>query len=173
MLTAMLAVENMFGARHDIWEVNADQEYHEETTSREIQGKAQLGTLALTQPHVPDRVPETAHAGLVTAFARMDKLAFAVALGVVAGFVTFTATLSLVFKGGETVGRNMQLLSEFFLGYTVSVTGALLGFAYSFLWAFLWGWTFAYLRNFFLGLMIYHAKRKVELLSFREFVDHF
>ena len=30
MLTAMMAVWNMGGARHDIWEVNTDYEYHEE-----------------------------------------------------------------------------------------------------------------------------------------------
>ena len=30
MLTAMLALETMRGARHDIWEVNTDFEYHEE-----------------------------------------------------------------------------------------------------------------------------------------------
>ena len=30
MLTAILAVENLFGAAHDIWQVNADQAYHEE-----------------------------------------------------------------------------------------------------------------------------------------------
>jgi protoporphyrinogen oxidase len=30
MLTAMMAVENMLGARHDIWAVNTDFEYHEE-----------------------------------------------------------------------------------------------------------------------------------------------
>jgi protoporphyrinogen oxidase len=30
MLTAMMAVWNMQGARHDIWEVNTDFEYHEE-----------------------------------------------------------------------------------------------------------------------------------------------
>ena len=30
MLTAILAVENLFGADHDIWQVNADQAYHEE-----------------------------------------------------------------------------------------------------------------------------------------------
>lgn len=29
MLTAMLAVENIYGAKHDLWQVNADQEYHE------------------------------------------------------------------------------------------------------------------------------------------------
>jgi protoporphyrinogen oxidase len=32
MLTAMLAVENMFGAHHDIWSVNVEAEYHEEYT---------------------------------------------------------------------------------------------------------------------------------------------
>jgi protoporphyrinogen oxidase len=30
MYTAMLSVENMFGAQHDIWAVNVDEEYHEE-----------------------------------------------------------------------------------------------------------------------------------------------
>lgn len=30
MYTAMLAVENMLGAEHDVWSVNTDLEYHEE-----------------------------------------------------------------------------------------------------------------------------------------------
>jgi len=30
MLTAMLSVENIFGAGHDTWEVNVEEEYHEE-----------------------------------------------------------------------------------------------------------------------------------------------
>ena len=29
MYTAMLTVENMFGAAHDIWSVNVEEEYHE------------------------------------------------------------------------------------------------------------------------------------------------
>jgi protoporphyrinogen oxidase len=33
MLTAMLAVENLFGAEHDLWAVNVDEEYHEEIDS--------------------------------------------------------------------------------------------------------------------------------------------
>ncbi len=31
MVTALLAVENLLGARHDVWAVNADDEYHEES----------------------------------------------------------------------------------------------------------------------------------------------
>lgn len=33
MLTAMFAVENMFGADHDVWNVNVEQDYHEEKTA--------------------------------------------------------------------------------------------------------------------------------------------
>jgi len=32
MLTAMLAVENLAGSRHDLWQVNVEEEYHETTT---------------------------------------------------------------------------------------------------------------------------------------------
>jgi protoporphyrinogen oxidase len=31
MYTAMLSVENIFGANHDVWTVNVEAEYHEET----------------------------------------------------------------------------------------------------------------------------------------------
>jgi hypothetical protein len=30
MLTAMMAAENVFGAEHDIWNVNLERSYHEE-----------------------------------------------------------------------------------------------------------------------------------------------
>ena len=33
MYTAMLSVENMLGASHDIWAVNVEEEYHEEAKS--------------------------------------------------------------------------------------------------------------------------------------------
>jgi UDP-galactopyranose mutase len=33
MLTAMLSVENIFGAHHDIWSVNVEADYHEEKTT--------------------------------------------------------------------------------------------------------------------------------------------
>ncbi|HKQ54054.1 MAG TPA: NAD(P)/FAD-dependent oxidoreductase [Pyrinomonadaceae bacterium] len=54
MLTAMLAVENILGARHDLWEVNAEQEYHEEAAARRQQGADELAQLASTQPKVPE-----------------------------------------------------------------------------------------------------------------------
>ncbi|HEV2763721.1 MAG TPA: NAD(P)/FAD-dependent oxidoreductase [Pyrinomonadaceae bacterium] len=56
MLTAMLAVKNILGARHDLWEVNTDQEYLEELHERGDAAAADLARLASTQPRVPERV---------------------------------------------------------------------------------------------------------------------
>ena len=54
MVTAMLAADNLLGAHHDVWAVNADDEYQEETKV------ASVRALQQTQPLVPrrvDRVP--------------------------------------------------------------------------------------------------------------------
>lgn len=53
MLTAMLAVKNILGANYDVWEVNVDEEYHEEVTARE---ESELANVAVTQPLVPKRI---------------------------------------------------------------------------------------------------------------------
>jgi protoporphyrinogen oxidase len=55
MLTAMLAAENILGARHDLWEVNAEKEYHEEAAARIEHEPGDLARLASTQPKVPER----------------------------------------------------------------------------------------------------------------------
>jgi protoporphyrinogen oxidase len=56
MLTAMLAVRNIMGANHSLWEVNVDREYHEEVRGNgSVEDDAAL--LESTQPRVPPRVP--------------------------------------------------------------------------------------------------------------------
>jgi protoporphyrinogen oxidase len=56
MLTAMLAAQNILGSKHDLWQVNADQEYHEEVTSNGSGASEKLAQLAATQPLVPERI---------------------------------------------------------------------------------------------------------------------
>jgi protoporphyrinogen oxidase len=55
MLTAMLAVENIFGARHDLWAVNEEEEYHENAAggSRDETLAQQIRAMGKTQPAVP------------------------------------------------------------------------------------------------------------------------
>ena len=154
MLTAMMAVENILGASHDLWQINTDQEYNEEISTRPLEDP-----IALTS--------------IKRAFARMDKLAFAAALGTVSGLAMFFATIWLIVKGGDVIGPNLQLFGQYFIGYTVSIKGAFIGMGYSLFWGFLFGWLFAYIRNLGLALFIYRAKRRTELLSLKDFFDHF
>jgi protoporphyrinogen oxidase len=43
MYTAMLTVENIFGAGHDIWAVNVEEEYHEESKGGDAPGRGGTG----------------------------------------------------------------------------------------------------------------------------------
>ncbi len=53
MLTAMLTVKNIMGANYNVWDVNVEQEYHEEINDED---KKQMALLASTQPLVPKRL---------------------------------------------------------------------------------------------------------------------
>lgn len=154
MVTGILASQNILGAQYNLWQVNEESDYLEEAARPEAD---RLETEKL----------------LIKAFARMDKLAFATAIGSVSGLIFFLATIWLIVKGGQVVGPNLRLLGQYFIGYTVTVKGAFIAFGYSFFWGFLFGWLFAYLRNFFLGFYIYQVKKKIELLKLRHFFDNF
>lgn len=153
MLTGLLSAENILGANHDLWAINTEQEYQEEVA------------LEPGEETALDKL-------LPVVFSKMDKLGLAIATGSVCGFLVFVATIWLMIKGG-IVSAYLQLLNKYFLGYTVTLKGAFIGMAYGFSWGFLLGWLFAYLRNFFMSYYIYRIKRKTELLTFRDFLDHF
>ena len=60
-------------------------------------------------------------------------------LGIILGGVIFLATNWLLLKGGSVgvngdivVGPHLALLGQFFLGYTVSFQGSIIGFLYGF-----------------------------------------
>ena len=152
MQTGILAAQNVSGADHDLWSVNEEEEYLEE--DRKV------------SPH-----PSVTEKTIIQSFARMDKLAFGVASGVVSGLFFFIATLWLVIKGGEVVGPNLQLLSQYFLGYTVTVKGAFIALAYGLFWGFLFGGLFAYLRNLSIALYLYRVRKKAEQMSLKDFLD--
>jgi len=154
MLTAMRAAENVLGANHDIWQVNEEQEYLEEVSIEPSKRAVWVKILS-------------------SSLARIDKLGFATATGSISGLIVFLATIFLVIKGGEVVGPKLQLLNQYFFGYTVTLKGAFVGMAYSSAWGFIFGWLFAYFRNLFIAFFIYRVKRKTEFLKFRDFIDHF
>jgi protoporphyrinogen oxidase len=174
MLTAMLAVENILGASHDVWSVNVDQEYHEEVTEEQAARRAELEALAATQPRVPVALgePGAVRAALRQAFARLHKAALGVALGTVGGLYLWLATAWLLVRGGDNVGANLRLLGQYLVGFDVTWSGAFIGLAYGFFWGFLLGWMIAYLRNVSLGLYVQFVRSRAEVETLRNFLNY-
>src|SRR5215469_8062603 len=107
MLTGMLAVRGMvLGEQHDLWGVNAEQEYHEE-----VHADAQK-TVADVDTVIDEAVAQV--------FLRIDRVALGLSMGVLGGLGLFFATLFLVLAGGPVVGPTLGLLAQYFPGYSVT-----------------------------------------------------
>lgn len=177
MLTSMLAVKNILGGHFDLWKVNADQDYHEEIKENEQLDK-QLSDLSSTQPLIPSAFAMKKSSGsliekaIIRVFSRLDKFAFAVAVGTASFLFLFLATIFLEFKGDQNIVQSMLLLNNYFIGYDISIKGAFIGGGYCFLWGFISGWLFAYIRNLSLGFVIYKEKKKLENQSLKDLLDY-
>ena len=115
--------------------------------------------------NVPDEV-------LIQAFAKLDKVALGLAAGIIMGLGLFLATIILLIKGGNPVGPNLALLGQYFIGYTVTWKGSLVGLAYGGVSGFILGWSTAFLRNFFVAMYVHTVKLKSNLLSMNDFLGH-
>jgi hypothetical protein len=138
------------GARHDVWSVNTEAEYHEEIAA-----------------DAPPLDP-----ALLPGFAKLDRVALGVASGVVAGMGLCLATLALVLKGGDVVGPHLGLLGQFLPGYEVSVAGSLVGLAWGAAGGFAVGWTFAVLRNAAALATLMLVRRRVERRMLGRLLDY-
>lgn len=159
MLTGMLAVRNLvLGEQNDLWSVNTDLEYHEEI--RDETGLAERDLEKIIQE------------ALSRVFLKLDRVALGLSLGTGAGMLLFLATLALVFKGGEVVGPNLQLLSNYFPGYRVTTLGSVLGLGYGFVAGFVVGWGGALLRNaaVFFSMKIIH--RRADFYRLRRLLEY-
>lgn len=157
MLTGMYAVRNLLGSGdYNLWDVNADQEYHEEV--REGEGAAAERLLSELYE---------------TAFSKLDRVALGITAGALSGTLLFAMTIILVWKGGPSVGPTLSLLGQYFPGYTVSAAGSIVGLLYGFASGFVLGWLFAGLRNVvalsYFAWMRQRARRNL-LRRFIEFI---
>ena len=78
---------------------------------------------------------------------RLDAIAQGLTMGILAGLTVFVATNWLVLKGGDVVGPNLSLLSQFFLGYHVTFLGSFVGFAWGFFYGGLAGYLVSTIYN--------------------------
>ena len=63
---------------------------------------------------------------------RLNARAWGISTGLLFGGGLFLATIFLVLRGGPNVGQHLSMLRVFFPGYSVTWTGAVIGFIYAF-----------------------------------------
>ena len=92
----------------------------------------------------PDSVNEDE---LVREVIRLSRNVLGLTLGILGAGGMFLATNMLVFKGGARIGPHLQLLNQFFPGYSVTVAGSVIGSAYGFVAGYASGWIIAAIYN--------------------------
>ena len=114
---------------------------------------------------------ESLPAELVFAFQPLDRRAFGIAVGVAAALSIFLLTIAGILLDPEGRTR-LILLAQYFYGYEVSWTGAVIGALWAFGVGFVAGWFVAFVRNFTLAAWIFLTHTRAELSATRDFLDH-
>ena len=81
------------------------------------------------------------------AIARIKTNALAVVGAIMGGLGVFVTTAWLLIKGGPTVGEHLQLLSNYFIGYSVTWWGSVVGLFYGALYGGVIGWAVGMIYN--------------------------
>lgn len=116
-------------------------------------------------------VTESLDRQLELAFAPLYKRAFGVAVGTAFGLLVLVLTLASI--AVQPAGRfGVHLLEAYFLGYSVSFGGAVIGAAWGFFVGFVAGWFTAFVRNMIVALWIFMVRTRAELSATRDFLDH-
>ncbi len=84
---------------------------------------------------------------LTHAVLRLNVHILGIVLGIIIGLVIFVATNWLVIKGGPGAGTHLSLLNQFFIGYSVTFVGSLIGLIYGFLTGYIVGFLIAWIYN--------------------------
>jgi hypothetical protein len=108
---------------------------------------------------------------LLFAFAPLHKRAFGIAAGVAGAVLMVLLTVAGMFMPGAD-DFPLELIGQYFQGYSVSWSGVLVGAVWGFAVAFVAGWFAAFCRNLTLAVSAFIIRTRAELESTREFLDH-
>lgn len=108
---------------------------------------------------------------LALLFAPLHKRALGMAVGLAAALLMVLVTAVPLLRGaGDPM--NLALLAQYFRGYTVSWTGALVGAAWAGFVGFVIGWFLAFCRNAVLAFRVLVLRARAEYGQTRDFMDH-
>lgn len=103
------------------------------------------------------------------AVAPVHKAALGVATGLVAGLLVAAATAFIVIIQPQPQPR-LDLLANYFYGYTVTWGGALIGFLWAFGVGFVAGWFVGFARNFVSAVWLFFVRTRAQFSG--NFLDH-
>ena len=106
---------------------------------------------------------------LLMTIAPVHKMALGVATGLVSGLAVFAATAFIVAVQPQPQPR-LDLLANYFYGYTVTWGGAVVGFFWAFGVGFVGGWFVGFVRNFVTAVWIFFVRTRAQFS--RNFLDH-
>ena len=89
---------------------------------------------------------------LSRAVVRMQSGILALVFASICGLGLFVMTVWLVIKDGPMVGLHLELLNNYFIGYSVTWTGSIVGFFYGSLVGAIIGWAIGKIYNRIVGL---------------------
>ncbi|MBA4389176.1 MAG: hypothetical protein C0404_14480, partial [Verrucomicrobia bacterium] len=148
MVSAMCAARMVReGTEIDLWNVGVEKAYLEE-----LDTKAAEREEAVTAKIIRDT------------FARYDGIALGAALGVMGSVILFLVSIVLILRGDNPLGPTLSLLSNYLPGYSVTVTGALVGALEAAAGSFVFGFLLAKTINLVVGLMEGVFLRRIEIL---------
>jgi hypothetical protein len=101
----------------------------------------------------------------------MHKRAFGLAVGLTLALAVFLVTAFHV-VAHPTDGPSIELLAQYFYGYSATWAGACVGAWWAFVMGFVAGWFGAFVRNFALALWLMVIRIKANLAETRDFLDH-
>ena len=169
MLTGVYAARNILGEKYDVWSVNTEQEYHEESRV----GGGMVGERLVPKSLEPvSALPSISPDVLIeVAFAKLDPTALGVAVSAVSGVGLFLATVVLLLQGGPMVGATLSLLAHYLFGYEVTWKGACIGLVEAGVGGFVLGYLGARLRNWSMTAYAFLLKRYAEAQARRTLLD--
>lgn len=145
--------------------VDHSEEHYPNGTEELMMVVKEIGVPSTPQPGAEADLAST----IDMVIAPVHKAALGVATGLVAGLMVAAATLFIVVLRPQPEPR-LDLLANYFYGYTVSFSGAAVGFLWAFAVAFVGGWFVAFVRNFVTALWLFFVRTRAQFS--RAFLDH-
>jgi hypothetical protein len=103
--------------------------------------------------------------------APVHKRALGIAVGATAGSLVFVVTAFHVLLH-PAEGVNIELLNQYFYGYTVTWAGAATGALWGMGVGFVAGWFLAFVRNVCVAARLWWLSVGTDLANTRDFLDH-